>query len=408
MKCVYCNQEIKKISKEHIIQNALGGSLESKKICCDKCNEFLGKRIDKPFTDMFIPILMHIDNLDKTNKKDSKHSIHAKGITVNSGKYDVIVKDRKITSCPELQKKLKNNYDKSIFMAYNFELFRISDNNSFLNGIKKIAFNYAVHYFNEKKLPTDILTSKIHVYKLVELKEIQFNQEIIPYYPLTIFDDFIENQETEVYHNLILFTFDNKLWCYVGLFNTFKYYVCLSDNCSFSINCSYSQYIKKLSHNTSFINYRRFKHKLILAQEFDVDIRLEDSEFKKQICTKIQKQNKEFDYYTYVNDLCTNTGFLYECIKKDEKFLPSFRNWFNYFTDRIDYENNDYYGEENPSERYINKKYKETILLSDGQEMAYPEYLFNNFNEDQCKAYCAKQLEKLANYIKKNKEERDE
>lgn len=40
--------------------------------------------------------------------------------------------------------------------------------------------------------------------------------------------------------------------------------------------------------------------------------------------------------------------------------------------------------------------------------MAYPEYLFNNFNEEQCKAYCAKQLEKLANYIKENKEEGDD
>ena len=44
MRCIYCNQEIRTLSKEHIIQNALGGSLESFKICCDKCNKFLGKQ----------------------------------------------------------------------------------------------------------------------------------------------------------------------------------------------------------------------------------------------------------------------------------------------------------------------------------------------------------------------------
>ena len=398
MRCIYCNEEIRTLSKEHIIQNALGGSLESFKICCDKCNKFLGKQIDKPFTDMFVPILMHIDNFDKTNKKNTKYSIQAKGITVNSEKYDVVVKDRKITSCPELQKKLKNNYDKSIFVAYNFELFKVTDSDIFLNGIKKIAFNYATYYFNEKNLPIDILTSKIHVTKLDELKEIQFNQEIVAYYPLTVFDDFIEKQDTEMYHNLLLFTVNNRLWCYVGLFNTFKYYVCLSDNCHFSINSSYSQYIKKLSHDTSFVNYHRLKDKLLLAQEFDVDVRLEDSEFKKQVCIKIQKMNKEFDYYFYINDLCTYTPFLNDCIKKDEKFIFEYGYWFNYYTDIINYDSE----KDTPSERYINKKYKETLITLSGQEIAYPEYIRDNCDKEKRNCYCSEQLVKLANYIYEN------
>ena len=347
---------------------------------------------------MFVPILMHIDNFDKTNKKNTKYSIQAKGITVNSEKYDVVVKDRKITSCPELQKKLKNNYDKSIFVAYNFELFKVTDSDIFLNGIKKIAFNYATYYFNEKNLPIDILTSKIHVTKLDELKEIQFNQEIIAYYPLTVFDDFIEKQDTEMYHNLLLFTFNNRLWCYVGLFNTFKYYVCLSDNCHFSINSSYSQYIKKLSHDTSFVNYHRLKDKLLLAQEFDVDVRLEDFEFKKQVCIKIQKMNKEFDYYFYINDLCTYTPFLKDCIKKDEKFIFEYGYWFNYYTDIINYDSEN----DAPSERYINKKYKETLITLSGQEIAYPEYILDNCDKEKRNCYCSEQLVKLANYIYEN------
>lgn len=199
-----------------------------------------------------------------------------------------------------------------------------------------------------------------------------------------------------------MFTFDNKLWCYVGLFNTFKYYVCLSDNCHFSINKSYSQFVRKVNHDISFVNYHRLKHKLILAQEFDVDIKLEDSEFKKQVYTKIKKMNKNFDYYSYMNDLCTNTVYLYDCIKKDKRFISNYKFWFNYYTDEIIYESNDYNDEEIISERYMNKKYKEILLLSNGQELAYPDYLIDNFNEEQCKLYCYAQLEKLACYIKSN------
>ena len=38
MKCIYCEETILKVSKEHIIQNALGGELQSEDICCDECN----------------------------------------------------------------------------------------------------------------------------------------------------------------------------------------------------------------------------------------------------------------------------------------------------------------------------------------------------------------------------------
>ena len=36
-KCVYCGKVIVTRSKEHIIQNAIGGLYESEDICCDKC-----------------------------------------------------------------------------------------------------------------------------------------------------------------------------------------------------------------------------------------------------------------------------------------------------------------------------------------------------------------------------------
>lgn len=35
-KCVYCGKVIVTRSKEHIIQNAIGGLYESEDICCDR------------------------------------------------------------------------------------------------------------------------------------------------------------------------------------------------------------------------------------------------------------------------------------------------------------------------------------------------------------------------------------
>ena len=60
--CIYCNKEITTRSKEHVIQNALGGLLESTDICCADCNNFISKHIDAPFTKIFNPIISRIEN----------------------------------------------------------------------------------------------------------------------------------------------------------------------------------------------------------------------------------------------------------------------------------------------------------------------------------------------------------
>lgn len=67
MKCVYCeeNINIENKSKEHIIQNALGGLLESYDICCEKCNNIVQKCIDKEFCEIFSPIITQVPRLKK-------------------------------------------------------------------------------------------------------------------------------------------------------------------------------------------------------------------------------------------------------------------------------------------------------------------------------------------------------
>lgn len=53
--CVYCGKPSEKGSREHIIQNALGGLYESENICCDNCNKnVISQKIDVPFTKIIL------------------------------------------------------------------------------------------------------------------------------------------------------------------------------------------------------------------------------------------------------------------------------------------------------------------------------------------------------------------
>ena len=398
MKCIYCEETILKVSKEHIIQNALGGELQSEDICCDECNNKISKLIDKPFVDHFKTILMFFPNLKKTNKQDSPITINALGQTNNGEEYEVIVKNKRIAGSHEFQSKYKTN-DLSCFSSFKTELFKIENQEKFFNGIRKIAFNYALHNkVDLEKLKDNVLIETINENGKKKLENVFFKQAVIPYYPLSSFDLFIENQNTEMLHSLLLFTFEDKLWCYVNLFNTFKYYVLLSEKNEWTkkINESYCQLVQKVSHDTSFVRYRKPKEKMMLAEEFQIDVMLPDEIFIKKIQTEIAKKNRQIDFYQYINNLSTNIFELNKCINtygKESLFQLFF--YFNYYTDEICTSE---YDEEIEKERYINKKYKELILVSGGKEFSYPDYLYSFFDENKCRQYCHQRMYLLADF----------
>ena len=202
MKCVYCNEIIIKASNEHIIQNALGGELQGNEICCDDCNKKISQLIDKPFTDHFKTILMVFPNLKKMNNQNSSITINAIGKTIDGEEFDVIVKNKKISSSPEFQSKYKNK-DLSCFTSFKSELFKIKDQEMFFTGIRKIAFNYAIYNKVEfEKLKNWILIETEIENSKRRLKNVIFRQPIIPYYPLNDFEEFIENQNTEMLHSI--------------------------------------------------------------------------------------------------------------------------------------------------------------------------------------------------------------
>lgn len=68
-KCVICGVPLdnQNKSKEHIIHNAIGGTLEDDGIYCKTCNGLYGSDQDKAFTQIFSPIVDGV-NMHKTRK----------------------------------------------------------------------------------------------------------------------------------------------------------------------------------------------------------------------------------------------------------------------------------------------------------------------------------------------------
>lgn len=287
--CVYCGRKIKKSSKEHIIQNALGGLYESAEICCGECNNFVSKNIDVPFVSIFNGIISKIPDMVKTNNKKSKPSCMGKAL-YKEKVYNVWIKAGKVISCPELSSEIRGKVPASEFkiVAYDFPL----KNRSFRDGMGKIAFNFALDQgIPLNKINSGVIIEKEHDGKV---KKIQFDYLMIPFCPLNPLDKYIElKTEMELYHNLILFSQEQKLWCYIDLFNTFQYYILLSDtwNAEEKIHKSYVQLLQKLDREIPDMYLRKPKHILAYANFYKIEPCLDIEEFKKRVVEAIRAES---------------------------------------------------------------------------------------------------------------------
>ena len=167
--CVYCGKEITQRSREHVIQNALGGLYESTDICCPQCNNYISKYIDAPFTKIFNPIISKIDNFSKTN--NTKSLPHCTGKVLYQGNlYNANIKGGRVVGCPELSRLLRCDATKLPLqiMSYDFNL----NNSDFQNGMAKIAFNYAIDH----GIDFNVLKPGLNVKKSGDnITSIQFN-----------------------------------------------------------------------------------------------------------------------------------------------------------------------------------------------------------------------------------------
>lgn len=339
MNCIYCGKEIintkrphgdKNYSKvyrssEHVIQNAIGGKLESEKICCDRCNFHIEELVDKEFCEIFSPIISHINNFRKTNNSNSapKYSGYA---LYNNGNENIIISadvikksklkqsselieiEKKNGTC-ELNKRLKEKINRSKVLFSDFKL----NNVAFKKGISKIAYNYAIYLgINPKKISNACKITLDEEYK--EISSIYFNTEVIPFYPGNKLDTFIElNTDVSLFHNLILYRYGRELWCYVELFNTFQYYVLLSkdfkneEDTLYKIYGQEFQYVQSnmaTNHRYNNIITEKIK-KYIKSSSYDVEDFSGDFYFL---------QNELQNYFRIFNPLKKNIDGQYEFI----------------------------------------------------------------------------------------------
>lgn len=290
--CIYCNKEITKRSREHVIQNALGGLLESEDICCPECNNFISKDIDAPFTKIFNPIISQIDNFSKTN--NTKSLPPCTGKAKYQGKiYDVNIKGNKVVSCPELSRELRCDTSKLPLqiVEYNFNV----QNKAFKTGIAKIAFNYALSQNVDFKylkpgLKIDKSGNTVH--------SISYDYTLVPFCPMNPIDMNIELncQKFEPFHNIILFSQHNELWCYIDLFNTFQYYVLLSDCLPHDkqIYANYTQTLQKPDRNTPDVSKLRKPEDILLyAQQYGVEPCMDMTEFARRINNALSRKSQK-------------------------------------------------------------------------------------------------------------------
>ena len=308
--CIYCGAEIKE-SSEHIIQNAIGGLLESSNICCKKCNNGVCSKIDIEFTSIFNAIISKIPNMEKSNNRKSKPKCTGKAIC-DGILYDVIIKGDKVVACPELSKKEKCDVSHKKFeiIAYDFPI----ENRRFRDGFGKIALNFAL----SQGIEFEDICSGVHITKNTnnEVEKIRFDYIMFPFVPLNTVDEYLElENDMELYHNLILFSQGTNLWCYIDLFNTFQYYVLLSDKWDKPhINKNYLQLIQRLNRDIPEIHIRKPKHILMYADFYRIEPTLDVKLLKKRIAEAVRLSSNKISMKDKISEKFS--GFIAYCIER--------------------------------------------------------------------------------------------
>ena len=383
--CVYCGKEITTRSSEHVIQNALGGLYESEDICCPECNNYISRCIDAPFTTIFNPIIGKIDNFSKTNNPKSMPSCTGK-VLYNNKIYNAFIKNGKVVGCPDLSRELKTDISKLPLqiVAYDFKL----DNEIFHTGMAKIAFNYAL----DKGIDLDTLKHGLNIEKTAnDIQKISFTYPMIPFCPLNPVDYYIELEtDFNLYHNMILFSQESTLWCYIDLFNTFQYYVLLSDNLPQGINVydNYAQTLQKIDRTDPELDIYRPKDILIYAQQYGVEPCLDKAEFSRRIKNAIAKKSQKKALESIISDKMAAMPIDYSLrIAQDpKKLLPFAHSMRLYFDD---------------NDKLRTENFRTITTDANGYIASYPYAINTMFRQDQTslRSYTMSKFNRLTNFL---------
>ncbi|SOD17321.1 HNH endonuclease [Fibrobacter sp. UWB16] len=399
MRCVYCKKEIFVKSSEHVIQNAIGGILESENICCPECNLAVEKFVDKDFVKIFSPITNNIDYLPKRSSTESSYD----GQVMYAGRfYDAKFKGRKIISVPKLQQERKCGLAKIKGIVPKQFYFNLQ-NEVFKSGISKIAFNFAVHSGINPVFLKDFVNVEKNGFNVTSIK---FKNLVVPFCPLNIVDSEIEfRDEIQLYHNLILFSNGKELWCYVDLFNVFQFYVLLSEKFESSekVLRIYAQKCQKIplseKHYVEDLHYVKPKHISALLTIFGVTYeeckaqRKEGEDDFSLIRRIINEKIRKESVVSSLSDL-VNIGGMVE-------FVDLLKNSSD--TGKINlYHNFSFYFDEN--DNLIENNFRQYFIDGDGQVKFYPHEMIDvmQSNPEMIKEYGSMKFKLMCNYILKN------
>lgn len=268
-KCVICETIINDSNKtkEHIIHNALGGTLIDYEIYCKKCNERFGSGLDKKFVQIFACITDKIKMHKDRNSKGTSYP----GVMLdkNGNIFNAIFKNGKVQQLKnEQQEYIKYRKDEYKTLCYFFNLY----NDAFKQGISKIAFNYAIHCgLNPNELEI-IFDNSVKKFTDIAI--------IIPFFPMTPFDNVIENSSiVKLFHVVRIFNMSNYLFAYIELFNTFQYYVLLSEKYDFKLKGNIDKSVGNIIESKepidekilNLLTPKDYKDALIVAQDYNLD-----------------------------------------------------------------------------------------------------------------------------------------
>lgn len=255
MNCYYCLNQLTEENKsvEHIIPNAIGGRVKSKRLLCEECNSMLGRTIDAAVCNQLQPLIsflnikrekgspvilknLNSDSGEKYNLIEGRKPVLTKPtVEMDKGKntFRIVARDEK--ELKKIIKQLKKKYptidDKDFekkaqrqkyFMDEKLSINISVGSDEFIKGILKIAINAYLHFISRD---TTLINENIK--NLKNPKAI--STDIVHHY---YFEDYNFVLEDEVSHNILIEgNFAKKLlFCYIELFSSFAFIVNLNRN----------------------------------------------------------------------------------------------------------------------------------------------------------------------------------
>ena len=453
--CYLCgnkfNDATVKTHGEHIIQQAIGGSLIEHDILCFACGDTLGAEIDIPFNKIFNSLATRLNiKKDRKSNNSSTNEVNGKFISGKCqfgneiGNVDVIWKDFKVAPVKPFHKytkdnsgviiyankKVSKNYIKKVeieiknkslenkpkiticddlvgLVKYPFEM----NNRAFKRGMAKIAIGFASkHGIARHDLPL-----VLHIGN--EAAAIKDNIPIIQFYPLGIIDKKIEEaRDCTAYfpsHTIIIFTVNSMpkiLVCYIELFSTFQWYVVLNDNFHGDAVYEYhSQRILKEDGYKFAPGRRYYKERNIVLGDLGISEEMIANAFNKQniegknnkaraeveyelIQEEYIKQKYKLDFEKHISDLITHA--IRNIMRSNDKIYDEFfelkRNLDLFYIGHED------------DEIFDIRNYRSYFIKGD-QLNNYPTSLVANYSNleknGELKAYGFKKMDMLEKFI---------